>query len=343
MGAPPTWLPAERWISMGIVALLVLLATIFQTSLAPGLRADGDSGIVAPVGTPDDANPTPAPTAAGMVTVPSVRSTPVGGNAGEVATGPILPDHRIIAYYGHPNSEAMGILGLFSDKGELLAQLSDQARAYERADPDRPVAMAFELIASVAQPEPGPDGTLLLYTDHDTIREYVEFTQANGLLLILDIQIGRTSVAEEMALIEEFLIEPNVHLAIDPEFAMEPDELPGDTIGSVDADDINHAQEELARIVEEHNLPPKVLIVHRFSDGMISDADDINEFESVQFVLDFDGFGDPVSKQEGYGLYANQDSVEFTGIKLFYDKDQPLMQPEDVLELNPSPDFVMYQ
>ena len=342
MSAPPSWLPAERWIAMGIVALLVLLATLFQTSLAPGLRADGDGSIVAPVGSPGGADPTPAPTAAGMVTIPAVNSTPVGGTSDEIASRPILPDSRIIAYYGHPFDESMGVLGLY-DPEELLAQLQDQARAYERADPDRPVTMAFELIASVAQPEPGPDGTLLLYTDHDTLRDYVEFTQANDLLLILDIQIGRTTVDEDMALLEEFLIEPNVHLAIDPEFAMGPDQLPSDAIGSIDADDINYAQEELARIVEEHSLPPKVLIVHRFTDGMISDADDIDEVEDVQFVLDFDGFGDPVSKQAGYGLYANQDSVEFTGIKLFYDLDQPLMQPQEVIDLNPPPDFVMYQ
>ena len=327
---------------MGLVALLVLLATIFQTSLAPGLRADDESGIVAPGGTPEGEDSTPAPTAAGSVTRPAVDSTPTGGGAAELATSPILPESRVVAYYGHPNADSMGILGLY-DPEELHAQLRDQARAYERADPDRPVVMAFELIASVAQPEPGPDGTYLLYTDHDTIRDFVEFTQANDLLLILDIQIGRTSVEEEMALIEEFLAEPNVHLAIDPEFSMGPDEVPNIDIGSVDAEDINFAQAELARLVEEHDLPPKLLIVHRFTDGMITDADDIDEVESVQFILDFDGFGDPVSKQEGYGLYANEDSVEFTGIKLFYDQDRPLMQPEDVINLDPSPDFVMYQ
>jgi hypothetical protein len=182
-----------------------------------------------------------------------------------------------------------------------------------------------------------------LWTDPETIREFVEFTQANDLLLIIDIQIGRTSVEKEMAIIEEFLIEPNVHLAIDPEFSMDEGQVPNEDIGGVDAEDINYAQEELARIVEEHNLPPKLLIVHRFTDGMIRDSDEIDEVENVQFILDFDGFGDPASKQSGYGLYANEDSVEYTGIKLFYDQDQPLMQPDDVLELDPPPDFVMYQ
>jgi hypothetical protein len=342
VGAPPSWVPAERTIAIVLVALLVLLATIFQTRLAPGLRADTEGGVVAPLETPESADPTPVPTAAGMITSPETDSTPIGGDTELLLMDPILPDSRIVAYYGHPNAESMGILGLY-DMDELLEQLRDQARAYEVADPDRPVVMAFELIGSVAQPEPGPDGSYLLWTDPETIRQFVDFTQANDLLLIIDIQIGRTSVEEEMAIIEEFLIEPNGHLAIDPEFAVDEDQVPSVDIGGVDADDINYAQEELARIVEEHNLPPKLLIVHRFTDGMIRDADDIDEVENVQFILDFDGFGDPVSKQEGYHLYANEDSVEHTGIKLFYDQDQPLMQPADVLELDPSPDFVMYQ
>ena len=335
-------MPAERTIAIVLVALLVLLATIFQTRLAPGLRADSEGGIVAPLETPESSNPTPRPTAAGLVTSPEADSTPMGGQTQLFSTDPVLPESRIVAYYGHPNAESMGILGLY-DMDELLEQLHDQGRAYEVADPSRPVVLAFELIGSVAQAEPGPDGSYLLWTDPATIRRFVEFTQANDILLIIDIQIGRTSVEEEMAIIEEFLLEPNVHLAIDPEFSMADGQVPNVDIGGVDAEDINYAQRELARIVEEHNLPPKLLIVHRFTDGMIRDSDDIDDVENVQVILDFDGFGDPVSKQEGYHLYANEDSVEHTGIKLFYDQDQPLMQPADVLELDPPPDFVMYQ
>lgn len=343
IGPPPSWLPTDRTISIVLVALLVLLATIFQTRLAPGLRAEADSGVVAPIGTPDgETEPTAEATAAGMRTGPVADSTPVGG-AGEVQLAqPILPDMRVVAYYGHPFALSMGILGQFN-KQQLLEQLQDVKRDYERADPERPVVMAFEVIGSVAQPEAGQDGSYLLWTDSQTIREYVEFAQANSILLIIDIQIGRTSVEEEMAIIEEFLIEPNVHLAIDPEFAMGPDQVPNVDIGGVDADEINFAQEELARMVEEHDLPPKLLIVHRFTDGMVTNSDDIDEVDKVQVVLDFDGFGDPASKEQGYSLYAGEGWVQHAGIKLFYDQDQPLMQPEEVVELDPAPDFVMYQ
>src|SRR5687768_10497665 len=154
VGAPPSWVPAERTIAIMLVALLVLLATIFQTRLSPGLRADSEGGILAPMETRESTDPTQIPTASGMVTSPRADSTPIGGETDLFSTDPILPESRIVAYYGHPNADTMGILGLY-EMDELLEQLHDQARAYAVADPDRPVVMAFELIGSVAQPEPG--------------------------------------------------------------------------------------------------------------------------------------------------------------------------------------------
>ena len=144
-------------------------------------------------------------------------------------------------------------------------------------------------------------------------------------------------------MLEAYLAEPNVHLVIDPEFAWGRNLTPAVDYGSVDAELINYAQEELARIVEENNLPPKVLIVHRFTDGMVRDIDEVETVEQVQFVLNFDGFGDPASKQQGYDLYVREGDVPFGGIKLFYDQDRPLMQPEEVVDLNPAPDYVIYQ
>ena len=255
---------------------------------------------------------------------------------------PLLPAYRIVAYYGHPNDENMGILGQFSMQG-LLGQLLDEAAAYERADAGRPVMPAFEIVYSVAQSDPGPDGKYLLHTDDATMREYIAFTQENNILLVIDIQLGKATIQEELAQIGDYLKEPNVHLAIDPEFAWGPEQIPGVDFGSVDAKDINYAQDELARVATENNLPPKLLIVHRFTDGMVTNINRVKAVEQVQFVLDFDGFGDPLNKEQGYQLYVRDSDVPFGGIKLFYDQDQPLMQPAEVVELDPSPDFVMYQ
>lgn len=320
---------------MILVGLFVFLAAVFQSSLAPTVsRTDL---IEAPVVA---ASPVPSPTATQHVDIPGVIDDPTPATG--VNSAPLFPDNRIVAYYGHPNDESMGILGQFS-KQELLEQLLDQAAAYERADPDTTVLPAFEIIGSVAQPEPGPDGSYILQTDAETMWEYIEFTQANDIMLIIDIQLGRKTIQEEMALIEDYLMEPNVHLAIDPEFAVNEDQVPGVDFGSVDAEEINYAAEQLTRIVNENNLPPKVLIVHRFTDGMVTNIRKVKETEHVQFVLDFDGFGDPISKTDGYDIFVRKSKVPWGGIKLFYDQDRPLLQPKEVVALDPPPVFVMYQ
>jgi hypothetical protein len=335
-------MPSARAASVTLVALLVLIAALFRTSIKPELASAPEEPVIeTPV-----FSTTPVAVQMTETALAAIQSSPQAGatnpSAGVgAASGPIFPDNRIVAYYGHPNDPQLGILGQFS-KQDLLEQLLDEVAAYREADRSRDVIPAFEVIGSVAQVEPGPEGTYLLQTDDATMREYIEFTQANDMLLIIDIQIGKTSVEDEIALIEQYLAEPNVHLAIDPEFAWGSEHSPGE-YGSIDADDINYAQEQLARIIEEHDLPPKVLIVHRFTDGMVTNFDDIEEVEDVQFVLDFDGFGDPASKQAGYDLFVNESEAPHGGIKLFYDQDRPLMQPEDVVELDPDPDFIMYQ
>jgi hypothetical protein len=336
-------MPSARAVSITLVVLLVLIAAVFRTSLGPGIMADPDeppTAIAAFSTTPVAVQQT-ATALAAIDASPGPGAVATQPAVGAV-TGPMFPDNRIVAYYGHPNDPELGILGQF-DKQDLLEQLLDEVAAYEEAEPARDVIPAFEVIGSVAQVEPGPDGTHVLQTDDATIRDYIEFTQENNILMIIDIQIGKTSVEDELALIEEYLAEPNVHLAIDPEFAWGPEHTPGVDYGSINARDINYAQEQLARIVEEHDLPPKVLIVHRFTDGMVRNFEDIDQVENVQFVLDFDGYGDPPSKQEGYDLFVKESDAQHGGIKLFYDQDRPLMQPEDVLELDPAPDFVMYQ
>ncbi len=344
VGPPPAWVPSMHGVSIALVVVLVLFATIFQTSLAPGTGAgekSNNGSAVNASGTPGALTPTPTGDGTLAMAGPSPEASPaVVANVG-ADTEPILPNYRIVSYYGHPNDDTMGILGQFN-KQDLLEQLMDEAAAYERADPSRPVMPAFEIVFSVAQLDPGADGKYLLHTDDATMRDYIQFTQENNILLIIDIQFGKSTVQDEMAMIEDYLREPNVHLAIDPEFAWGPDQQPGD-FGTVDATAINYAQDELARIVAENNLPPKVLVVHRFTDGMVTNIKKVKQVENVQFVLDFDGFGDPVSKQQGYDLYVRDGGVPYGGIKLFYDQDKPLMKPEDVVDLEPAPDFVMYQ
>jgi len=260
--------------------------------------------------------------------------------------GAVIPNYRILSYYGHPASDQMGILGEY-EPDALLAKLREQAAAYEAADPSRPVLLALEVIATVAQPEPQYDGTYLLDTTSSVIQEYIDFAEANGLHVILDVQIGRRGVEGEVErLIDLGLLDkPFVHLALDPEFAIDEGEIPGVHFGSIDGAEITAAQERLAAFTAERGLPPKVLIVHQFVLQMITNKDIVEPVPGVQLVLMADGHGPPELKIEVYTLLVRDQAIEYGGIKLFYNEadEEPLMTPEQVLALDPVPDVIIYQ
>jgi hypothetical protein len=293
--------------------------------------------------------PTPRPTAAPVGPTPTPMSgiavTPISTQPPQTAsTDPraLLPNYRIISYYGHPHVDTMGILGEYS-KEELLAKMQEEGAAYEAADPSKPVMLAFEIIASVAQSYPGDDDTYLLHTDDETIQEYIDFATANNMIVILDVQIGLSTVKAEIDSVEKWLLNPNVHLALDPEFAMAEGQIPGTSIGGIDASDVTYAQERLAKLSADNDLPPKVLIVHQFHEGMIVGSESLAPMDGVQLVIDFDGYGDPANKIAGYNLFLQERQIQFAGIKLFYTQDDPLMTPQEVVALSPPPDFVCYQ
>ncbi len=257
-------------------------------------------------------------------------------------TDGLLPDHRILTFYGYPGNEQMGILGEHN-KEKTLKELRKQAAAYEKADPSRPVLIGFEVIASVAQAEPQPDDSYLLDAPTELLDEYADFTEENDILLFLDVQIGRRTVMEEIEGLEPWLKKPHVHLALDPEFAMREGEVHGTHIGQVTAEDVTKTQQWLADLAERAGIPPKVLIVHQFHYTMIEDKDEIEPVEGVQLVMDADGWGTPQEKRATYDLVNNQTPIEYFGVKLFYRQDKPLMTPEEILALGPVPDLIIYQ
>lgn len=259
-----------------------------------------------------------------------------------VATDYLLPDNRILSYYGFPGNELMGILGEH-DMETLLQLLRNQAAEYEAVDNSKPMLLAFEVIASVAQRDAGADGNYLEYTDPRTIQDYVDFTANNDLLLILDMQFGRNTVAQEIDAVREWLEYPHVHLAIDPEFSVREGEQPGVDLGTIDATDVRFAQEELAAISAEFGIPPKLLLVHQFNLYSISNREQIEQIPGVQYVLEVDGWGGPQAKRETYEVVGGSVPHEYYGFKLWYRQDEPLMTPFEVLTLEPSPDIVIYQ
>lgn len=264
------------------------------------------------------------------------------GTQGPDKREPLLPNYRILSYYGFPGNELMGILGEH-DKETLLALLREQLIEYEAADSSRPWKMAFEVIASVAQRDAGADGMYIAYASASVVQEYVDFTAANDLLLILDVQFGRKTVSQEIDAVREWLSYPHVHLAIDPEFAIKEGETPGVELGQIDAADVRVAQELLAEISRNEGIPPKLLIVHQFNLYSLTNRDQIVQIPDVQYVLEVDGWGGPDAKRDTYAVVGGNVPHEFYGFKLWYRQDVPLMTAAEVMALQPPPDIVIYQ
>jgi hypothetical protein len=162
-------------------------------------------------------------------------------------------------------------------------------------------------------------------------------------LLLLDIQMGYDTVANDIEAIMPFLQLPHVHLAIDPEFHVEHGEVPGEHYGSITSADVAHAQEVLGGLVRQHNLPDKVLVLHQFRDDMLPDKENIKPRPNVDIVVMMDGWGGPAAKVGNYDYYIREQIIQYGGMKLFYRQDDPVMTPEEILELDPKPLVVCYQ
>lgn len=259
-------------------------------------------------------------------------------------TGGPLAKHRMVSYYGHPYSAAMGVLGQYEPQ-KMVSLLKEQAAAYTKVDPNRPAIPTIELIASVAQPEPGADGLYLTRTPPEVIKQYAKLAKDNGLLLLLDVQIGHSSIADEVQVLMPYLKRPYVHLAIDPEYDMAPGEIPGQQVGSSYASEVAGAAQTLSNLVDQNkDLQAKVLVIHQFQYGMILNKETLKPIRNVEMVLHADGFGAQKVKYDKYNALVTQEPIQYGGFKLFYDQDVPLLSPKQILsDLNPPPAVVSYQ
>jgi hypothetical protein len=261
--------------------------------------------------------------------------------------GAILPNNRIVAFYGNPLSKKMGVLGEYS-KDEMLAKLDHEVSRWAKADPSHPVIPALHLIVTVAQGAPGKNGLYRLQMRDSMVNEIYSWAKAKKGLFFVDVQVGKSTLQAELPRLRPFLENPDVHLAVDPEFSMAPSgKVPGTKIGTLDAKDINWAVNFLDEIARAKNLPPKILVVHRFTRPMVTNAKEIRFTPHVQIVMDMDGWGPPWLKFDSYHDYVKAEPVQFTGFKLFFHNDtkkgDALLTPAEVLRLKPRPLYIQYQ
>ncbi len=261
--------------------------------------------------------------------------------------GAILPFKRIVAYYGNLLSKGMGVLGEYPE-AEMLAKLNVEVQKWNLVDPETPVQPALHYIAVTAQGRAGEDGKYRLRMPNTEIDKVLKIAEKINAIVFLDIQVGQSTIQEELPLLEKYLKMPQVHLAIDPEFSMKNGRRPGKYVGVYDALEINYVTDYLTKIVRENNLTPKIFIVHRYTQNMVTNYKNIKTVPEVQIVMHMDGWGQKSNKLASYTDYIYKEPVQFTGFKLFYKNDlwkpsTAMMTPSEILKLTPAPIYIQYQ
>ncbi len=309
-------------------------------SQTEGPWSDADEAVPEAVPEPDTSN-----IILDLGPIPTVEELAVESRwpADARSSGGVLRNRQVIAYYGHPNSRSMGILGE-SPIEEMAERLLARAAEYDALTGGIGVAPAFHIIFATVH----ADASVTLIREAQ-LREYIEFAAENDLLVFLDHQIGNGTVAWAMRKMLPYLHYEHVHLAFDPEWATD---MPGQVIGGVTARDINLAQWMMQEYLIKHNLPgPRMLVVHQFNWRMIVDRERVRaDFPLVQLIHHADGWGSPAQKRDSWRFNALATNIPLKGFKLFYPKhwrdggyDVPLMRPSDVLQLEPVPVYIQYQ
>ncbi len=262
--------------------------------------------------------------------------------------GAILPFRRVVAYYGNLYSKRMGILGEFP-KDSVLRRLQEEVAKWTKADSLTPAIAALHYIAVTAQINPGKAGKYRLRMPFHHIDTLLQWARQINAVVFLDIQVGLSTIQQELPQLETYLARPEVHLGIDPEFYMKSGARPGTVVGSLDAADINYATHYLAELVKKYHIPPKMLVIHRFTQNMLSHYQQIELVPQVQIVINMDGWNIPAIKAHTYRQFIYKEPVQFTGFKIFYKNDvervkqRQEMQPVEVLKLIPKPVYIQYQ
>jgi hypothetical protein len=303
----------------------------FGTLLVALVVAAGAVVVVRQAGA--DRVPAGSAAVAGAVEPPAL-GLPRGGRT-------IFPHYRMVAYYGAPGTTALGILG--EGPAQAGQALLRQAQPYGEAD-GHPILPAFEIIATIATGNPQADGMYRRRIPMSEIAPYIGEARRIHAYTILDVQPGRADFMPEVEVYRNLLTKPDVGLALDPEWHVAPDKIPGqgDYRGSVDAATVNRVIAYLSDIVRRYNLPQKLLVVHQFTQNMITGRTEIRPTPQVAVVFDLDGFGIAAAKIQKYQSFSNDPKFHY-GFKLFYRQDVGMMSPLTVLGLTPTPDLIVYQ
>lgn len=286
------------------------------------------------------AGPQDSPSAAAPSSPPPALTLPRGGRQ-------IFPTYQVIMAYGTAGTGSLGVLGEVPPE-EAARRLLAGAIPYIEAS-GRPVHPAFELITTVAQRFPGKNGAYSNAIPDSEVQRYLEAARKAKMLLVLDFQPGREDFLTQVKRYEKFLLEPEVGIALDPEWVLKGDQKPGRQVGTTTAKAINDVSSYVANLTVKNNLPEKLFIVHQFQTRMIPDREKVVDRPGLATVFHVDGFGNQNIKKETYGVLADTQGearpggLVHNGFKLFLDEDTNLMTPAEAMALVPRPELISYQ
>jgi len=255
----------------------------------------------------------------------------------------LFPWHRLVALYGHPGTPSLGALGQ-QGLAASIQRIRMLAAAY-RPLSHVPVVPAFEIIATVAEGSPGPDGDYSYETPLALLRPWVRRATTAHLYVILDLQAGRASLLAQAKMYEPLLRLPDVGLAIDPEWKLRPNQVPLRQIGSVSVGQVNGVARWLAALTARYRLPQKLLVLHQFRLSMISNEQRLDtSYGDLAIVIHMDGQGTPLDKDQTWdAVTAAAPAGVFFGWKNFFVKDHPMMDPQETMARAPQPVMISYQ
>ena len=252
----------------------------------------------------------------------------------------LFPHFRVVAFAGTPGVPELGALGVGS-LDSAVKRLRRQARAYHRSG--RPILPALDLLATICSAGPGGDGKFRYRRSVRIVEQHLAAARRARALLLIHIQPGRSAFMDELRRYRRFLSEPDVGIALDPEWRMGPGQRPGEVIGSADSDEINAVSAYMQRVVKREGLPQKLLVAHQFTPNMIRRRSRVRQRPGVAVTISIDGVGSREQKEGTYHELAHAGDGLYDGFKLFYEEDGREMTPAQVLALRPQPDFVVYE
>lgn len=272
----------------------------------------------------------------GVLTRPKPPELPGGGRV-------IFPDYRLFGYSGYPGAGALGRLGT----GDIDARLEEIVASGADYAGDRKVMPVMELIATMVHATPGDDGLYRTRVADDVIASWLETARKHKAMVLLNIQPGRSAMFDEVRYYEKWLVNPDVGLALDPEWAVGPDEVPGKVFGHTTGQELDAIAGWVSELVAANNLPEKVVLYHQLHEDIVTDEDLLQPAEGVVLIKSVDGIGTPTAKTGLYYRIASRTPEHVhLGFKLFFEEDArhgPLMTPAEVMDLSPEPEYVLWE